>query len=280
METLIFVDGVTHTFVTFNNTTVLRFSSVATPERDTSAKVIKLPSIWLVTRRDGTPLFALRPLEGDKAFRVLTAETLYEERIQWFESLADNYREMLWINPECSAPTSTCGAAFKHFYWGDIINFSIVERMSLSFASRLPGDWKRSPVGGDSYLMVMVGGDIYWADAIGQIPFAVNTYRKYFQEVKDKDLAIIRTVKTGIEYGDGNPWMPRADSTNEYDNYMVLRGAVWAAENFIISVGRRDIEGFVPRSIEQTASQYVAVSDAYLRNACGAELVNKYGVWR
>jgi hypothetical protein len=280
METIVAVYGSSFTFVTDNESTTLRLTSVATPSSDTSPEIINLPSLWLITRGNGTPLFALSPTDGDKTFRVMTAEALYSERIQWFEPLADNYREVIWINPASEIPSSPAGAAFKHLVWKDIIEFSIVERMSISFISRFPGDWKVSSEGGDSYLMVLLEGAVYWADAVGQIPFAVNTFRKYFQEKGAKDAAIVKTVQVGIEYGDGNPLMPISDPTNEYDNFMVLRGAVWASENFSLDVTRNDVEGLVPRSIERVSSRYLAMSDARLRHSCDTASISEYGIWR
>jgi len=280
METIVTVYGSSLTFVTEDESTTLRLNSVATPDSDTSPEIINLPSLWLITRGNGTPLFALRPIEADKAFRVMTADILYSERIQWFEPLADNYREVIWVNPESELPNSIAGAAFKHLVWKNVIDFAIVERMSISFISRFPGDWKVSSGGGDSYLMVFLEGEIYWADAIGQIPFAVNTFRKYFQEIRAKDAAIVKTIQVGIEYGDGNPLMPVSDPTNEYDNFMVLRGAVWASENFSLDVTHQNVDGLVPRSIELVSSRYLSVSDARLKNSCDTTSLSKYGVWR
>lgn len=279
MEIYIAVDNVAYLFETHEGTTRLKLTSTTTPSTDTLQEQIRIPALWLVTRRDGVPLFASKPKVGDKPFRILSAESLYGERVQWFEPLADHYREFIWMNPESTTPSSVAGLAFRHLTWTQIIDFSIVERFSVSFASHLSGDWKRSSEGGDSYLMVLVDGDVYWADALGQIPFAVNTYRKYFAEGGSKDSAISQTVKTGIEYGDGNPLIPAADPTNEYDNYMVLRGARWASENFTLEVVHRVVDGFVPRTIEQIRTRYNSFSDIRLRTACDQESLTKYGVW-
>ena len=45
------------------------------------------------------------------------------------------------------------------------------------------GDWKKSSKGADGYLLVTVGEKSYWADAIGQIPFAVDTMRLYIKKI-------------------------------------------------------------------------------------------------
>jgi hypothetical protein len=273
------VNGAPYLFETDSGTTTLKLKSTTTPSNDKDHVELNVPSVWLITRGNGVPLFSLKPKAGDKPFRIMKAELLYAEKIQWFEPLADNYRELEWVNPEASTGGTPSGVAFKQFTWKQIIDFAIVDRPSISFASHLPGDWKRNSEGGDSYLMVMIEGKPYWADAVGQIPFAVDTYRKYFEEQKQKDSAIVTTVKTGIEYGDGNPLMPAADPTNEYDNYMVLRGSMWASENFSLITSKRVVEGFVPRTVDEVVTRFQPTTDARLRNPCDAASVGKYGVW-
>lgn len=92
--------------------------------------------------------------------------------------------------------------------------------------------------------------------------------------------AVVKTVDTGIAYGDGNPLMPHHDSTNEYDNYMVLRGALWASENFQLSKSRRAIEGNIGgRVLEQMTSVYDASSDRRLKDSIDSKSLAKYGVW-
>ena len=51
--------------------------------------------------------------------------------------------------------------------------------------------------------MVTVDGEPYWADAVGQIPFAVDCYTDYLKEKKDIVKAINCTAYKGEEYGSG-----------------------------------------------------------------------------
>ncbi|SIO92524.1 hypothetical protein [Vibrio spartinae] len=88
--------------------------------------------------------------------------------------------------------------------------------------------WKTVENGADGYLLSMVGDFPYWSDAIGQIPFAIDTYRleNDIQKVVDK----------GKEYGNGGIFFKEADNSNEYDNYLVLRGALFASQKYTYEI--------------------------------------------
>jgi len=101
VETIIVIDGTPYTFVTKDGATSLKIQSETTASKDVKPKLINLPIVWVVTRSNGVPLFALKPKLEDRVFRVLTAEKLYAEKIQWFEPLAHFYRELIWVNPNC-----------------------------------------------------------------------------------------------------------------------------------------------------------------------------------
>lgn len=279
LESTIEVDGEPHVFETIGGDTYLKKTHNTTPSEDQAAQMCTVPKVWVITRKRGVPLFALKPKQGDLPFRILSADALYAEKIQWFEPLAINYREIIWINPEALYPTTQAGEAFKHFTWQQIIEFAIVDRMSIMFSSYMPGDWKFVSAGGDRYLMVLVEGKPYWADAVGQIPFATDTFRLFYEKSADKDSAIIETINTGIKYGDGNPAKPEEDRSNKYDNYMVMRGAIWASENFQRITSKRVIHGHTPVVTDQTITKYMAVSDSRLRRAGNAGELAKYGVW-
>lgn len=69
-----------------------------TPENDSTPHDIKVPNVLIITRKNGEVLFVLRGADKDK-FSMLTAQTLYGKfQYQWFEPLADNYRELLFVN--------------------------------------------------------------------------------------------------------------------------------------------------------------------------------------
>lgn len=282
METTIVIGGVAHVFETSDGKTELKIKAETTPSKDKKPKVLPIPNVWLVTRGNGVPLFALEPAPTDIQFKILTADKLYEAKRQWFEPLADNYRKKIWINPESLSVGSESYSAYKHFTWAQLIKFAIVDRMSISFAPTMPGDWKHSPEGGAGFILVMIEGEPYWADGVGQIPFATDTYRLYLEETNQPEASILKTVDTGIKYGDGIPIFPKEDLTNEYDNYMVLRGALWASENFDVHVEKVRVfagrMGYREKIVTKTL--YRGASDQKLKSSITQESVSKYGVWK
>ncbi|MCJ8170458.1 hypothetical protein [Atopomonas sediminilitoris] len=280
METLITIDGASHTFETKHGKTELKVQSESTPSEDKKAPKVIVPNAWLVTRKNGFPLFAVRPKQDEKPFRIITADKLYAEKVQWFEPLADSYRELIWLHPDSSKPNSEAYSAYKHFTWKQIIDFSIVDRWSISFYSGQSGDWKQSEQGGDGYLMITVGGLPYWTDAIGQIPFAVDTFKMRCEELGDEDRAILATVKTGMEWGDGT-LLGEKDYNNSYDNFMVLRGALWASDNHqLIKIAKVVNHRGVVLKKTITTAQYVQSSMIKLEAPISAESYSKYGIWK
>ncbi|MDH1619943.1 hypothetical protein N5F07_02100 [Pseudomonas chengduensis] len=280
METIITLDGISHIFETKDGKTELKVLAESTPSEDKQPSQIPIPNVWLITRRNGYPLFAIRPEQDEPQFRVITADRLYSEKIQWFEPLADNYRELIWQHPHSATPGSEANSAYKHFTWQQIIEFAIVDRWSINFASGLSGDWKGSSAGGAGFLIVMVGGTPYWTDAIGQIPFAVDTFRKYLEELRSEPAAIRKTVQTGMKYGDGNPFAPGSDPSNEYDNYMVLRGALWASDNFNLVVTSSILH--TPnntRTIERASTVFQPGPLRHLQQSISAESLAAFGEW-
>ncbi|MDH1263870.1 hypothetical protein N5C28_13070 [Pseudomonas sp. GD03944] len=280
METIITLGGKPYTFETKEGVTALKQTSESTASTDTNNPTLNVPSAWLITRKNGAPLFAVKPNAGEPPFRVITADKLYSERIQWFEPLADNYRALIWTHPDSPAPSTDTYSAYKHFTWQNIIDFSKIDRPSISFYSGNQGDWKQAQDGGAGYLLVMIEGQPFWADAIGQIPFAVDTFKLKFERFKNKDRAITETVQTGINWGDGTLF-GSSDPSNEYDNYMVLRGALWASDNHRLTTEERQM--FTPgglTSIELTRATFTPTSDARLKASITNDSVSAYGVWK
>jgi hypothetical protein len=91
------------------------------------------------------------------------------------------------------------------------------------------GDWKASKEGGDGFLLVTVDGMPYWGDAVGQIPFAADKVTDLIEDGTSMTYAIKNTIQTGQKYGDGKIIGGKSDYSNSYDNYMILRGAMWGA---------------------------------------------------
>ncbi|BBN65837.1 MULTISPECIES: hypothetical protein [Pseudomonas] len=282
METVIKVDEVSYTFVTIDGATVLKLESVTTASDDIVPHELGLPEAWVVTRSNGVPLFALRPSSCDKPFRILTAEKLYAEAIQWFEPLADKYKELIWINAKSRFEGSEVYSAYKHHTWQSIIDFAIVDRSSVMFYNHLPGDWKRQSDGGDGYLLTLVEGSPYWTDGIGQIPFAVDTFRMYWQEALEIDTAVRKTGVTGLNWADGSLGGSDKGSENVYDNFMIIRACLWASENFVLvpkgvnSVGEKS----VPDAAPPMKTVFAASSNERLKMAVTADALAKYKTWK
>lgn len=220
-ESIHIINGNAYTFTTEANKTYLTFKSTSRPATENHVENCTLPGCKIVTRSNGDILFALALKKGtDEKFEILTAQQLYDIYAwQWFEPLADNYHELVYL----SASPETY-PAYKHFSWQDIVAFAEVDRPAYQYRPKSDGDWKASQQGGAKYLMVMIDNYPYWTDAIGQIPFAVDTYRLYHN--------IPDTVSTGITWGSGKYYDPD-DVSNSYDNYFVLRAALYASQRFL-----------------------------------------------
>jgi len=105
---------------------------------------------------------------------------------------------------------------------------TIGDRWMSSYRPRGSGDWKADGNPGDGYLLSTVDDTPYWTDAIGQIPFAANKYRNEIGKKKSTvSGSILNTLKAGQKYGDGKLINPEADHSSGYDNFMILRGALW-----------------------------------------------------
>lgn len=281
METIIEVDGVPYTFVTEDGTTALKRDSKTTASDDTDPENLSLPEVWLITRSNGVPLFAVRPDDGDKPFRIIKAETLYAEAIQWFEPLADFYRERVWVNPESSVEGSEAFGAYKQHTWQSIIDFAIVDRGSLMYYRNMPGDWKKQKDGGSGFLLCLVEGDPYWTDGLGQIPFAVDTFRMYWQETNDIDSAVRKTGVTGLEWADGSLGGKDDGSENVYDNFIILRASLWASKNFRRVAGTKSFGGLrgAGGDVPEVSTVFEPVSVDLLKTSITADVLEKYKTW-
>ena len=129
----------------------------------------------------------------------------------------------------------------KHFTWDDIVMFGEKNRPSFYYLSGFPGDWKNSRKGADGFFLVTVNGFPYWSDAIGQIPFALDTFRSFLlASPSDSQKAAKKTLNAGQKYGDGR-LNGFADFSNSYDNDMIKRAVWWAKQRY--SVYRVDYDG-------------------------------------
>ena len=160
----------------------------------------------------------------------ITAKDLYKKGIQWFESSADNYMRLLSVSANIKESDS-----FGHFTWDDIISFAEIDRPMWCYGNNGSGDWKAQGKPGNGYLMVEVDGIPYWTDAIGQIPFALNSYRNIFKKSKNSEIAAGETIESGKVFGNGkllNIIFPSPDNSNNYDNAMIKRVTEWAKKRY------------------------------------------------
>lgn len=225
----IIINGVAYQFETRENKTELVYDIELTDSKNDDSANLLIPSILVVTRSSGEILFILECSEGE-SFEILPALSLYERKIQWFEPLADNYRKLLYVNNN-----NYVKAAYKLFTWNDIYEFSLIDRSSFAYRKRGSGDWKYVDDGANGYLLSLIDGVPYWSDAVGQIPFAIDTYRllKNKQSVQflggvfaeGEFSAAIKSLITG-----------ELDKTNSWDNYFVLRGVLFAEKKFTYKV--------------------------------------------
>lgn len=177
----------------------------------------------VVTADDGTTLFTLD--DGKKEITKMTAKELYKKGTQWFEPLADNYMPLKSISKGASSNK------LRHFTKGQIESFSNIDRWMSSYRTGGSGDWKASKAGANGFLLVTIEGMPYWADAVGQIPFATNKSKDEKAKGWDNYTSTVTTVRTGQEFGDGSIFGGVSDFSNSYDNYMILRGALYGTEN-------------------------------------------------
>ncbi|HIF9104015.1 TPA: hypothetical protein ACX6QA_000925 [Photobacterium damselae] len=223
------INGVIYLFETKNNKTELVYDVELTDSRNDDPINIVIPNVLVITRSSGEILFILE-CSSDEEFKILSASELYDRKIQWFEPLADNYRKLLYVNS-----SEYIKSAYKVFSWNDIYEFSLIDRSSVSYRTRGSGDWKYVKDGADQYLLSLIDGVPYWSDAIGQIPYAIDTYRlfknkntvKFFGGVfaQGDFKEAIKSLITG-----------ELDETNTWDNYFVLRGSLFAEKKFLYEV--------------------------------------------
>ena len=183
-----------------------------------------------VISKDNKFLFSLS--DGTRTNTKLTTQKLYDKGIQWFAPSADNYMELININPSIKKLNG-----IKHFSWDDIVQFGEIDRDMFSYRTGGSGDWKADGKPGDGYLLVTVGGFPYWADAIGQIPFALNNYRDNLKAFANHNAAAKETIRIGMKFGSGNilrSILGHSDYSNSYDNEMIRRAVQWSRQRYKI----------------------------------------------
>ena len=174
----------------------------------------------------------------------LAVRQLYDKKIQWFESSADNYHKLVDVNPDLRDKKRCQELGVLYFDWKDIVKFAEVDRMSISYQSDGSGDWKKSPKGAKGFILVSMEGIPYWADAVGQIPYAIGVYRNLLSGISTSiDEAREKVIYYGYCFHDGNAIdgmlrasglseIPKEATINDYDNTMILRGVNFAQRKY------------------------------------------------
>ena len=112
----------------------------------------------------------------------------------------------------------------------------------------------------------------YWTDAVGQIPFAVDTYRTY--------KSVTEVVDIGIKWGPGTPWGRVSgdfDFTNTYDNYFILRGALYAEKKYTYTLLKNETGAYPTVRIIEHVS--VINSHELAKHITQVE-AKKYATWK
>jgi hypothetical protein len=185
----------------------------------------RAPQDIIVTTNGGKELFRLD--DGKTEITRMTARQIYDRGIQWFESTADNYMPLI-----SKAKGLSTFSELKHFSWNEVAEFAKTDRWMLSYGSGFSGDWKADGKPGGGYLMVTVGGEPYWTDAVGQIPFAVDKFTDELESTGNAGTARQKTIEAGQTFGDGNVVGGESDNTNSYDNAMIKRAINWAEKRY------------------------------------------------
>lgn len=180
-----------------------------------------------VVTSKGKELFRLD--DGKSETTELTARQLYGRGIQWFEPSAENYMALI-----STADGLNTFSELKHFTWDEVVEFAEIDRWMFSYRQGGSGDWKADGKPGDGYLLVTVGGQPYWADAIGQIPFTIDKFTDELESTGDVDLSRLRTIESGQKYGEGYLFGGEPDKSNTYDNAMIKRAINWAGKRYNI----------------------------------------------
>ena len=181
-----------------------------------------------VTTNDGDFLFNLD--DGSKEVTTSTAKDLYDQGTQWFEPNADNYMPLISMAENLSESSS-----LKHFSWEAIAKFAEAKFANIQFVQGGEADWKRHKNGADKYFLVTVDGKPYWADAVGNMIFGVWAFKETG--------SVNKTTLLGFIYDDGSAFNAFDNGknisekiNNHYDIYSVVRGALFANQNYI-SIG-------------------------------------------
>ena len=228
-------------------------------------------NITKINNKEGIHLFSIERKDIKKC-KLSTRELYAIKGIQWFEASADNYHKLLYVNEKLKDRKECQKLGVLYFTWKEVVEFA--ESMSpninytdnkkdekfinyaILYARKNKGDWKEVDDGAKGYLLVSMEGIPYWADAVGQIPYAINIYKGFLHLKQNKVKAKNATINVGYAFSEGKIgqiWTfynnfidnlcfkddiydetlnPPTDK-NSYDNKMILRGINYGINPYI-----------------------------------------------
>ena len=217
------------------------------PKKPATSKSTEPQPERIVVNDKRSLLFALSRHDGESD--TVTVRQLYQEKIQWFEPHADNYRRLIRISDNLQSSPSAI-----HFTWQQVAEFAEKDRWMISYRSGGSGDWKQANDGGRGYLLSTISGVPYWTDGVGQIPFAVNAYNNFYKRSGNSDYAAYSTISAGKDHGGGQVFGGESDTSNTYDNLMVIRAVYWATKRSQLDEnGKLERTDFSPEKLGENA---------------------------
>lgn len=158
----------------------------------------------------------------------MTVSQLYDKGIQWFEPLAKNYIPLKSTETELQRSSGVLHTSFKKIVdWTTESN-----KGAITYSGVFGTDWKGSSTGGNGFKLAEINGMPYWTDALGQIPFAIDSYEYYLRSSygnteNGNPTPDYWTVQTGVDFSNGLPYV-ESDHSTSYDNLMIIRATEWA----------------------------------------------------
>ena len=212
-----------------------------------------------IFNKEGIYLFSIE--RKDRTETKLNTKELYDiGGIQWFESGAENYHKLIDVNPDLKDKEKCEGLGVLYFTWREVVEFAhenngdlhwydilFMTSMSnkLNYARNMPYDWKQSPKGANGFILVSMEGIPYWADAVGQIPYAIGVYRNALQDISiSLGSAKQKVIDNKYDFYDGSVLkgllrkmgilsIPQDELADNYDNKMVDRGLKFAQRKYM-----------------------------------------------
>lgn len=205
-----------------------------------------------IFNKEGIYLFSIE--RKDRTETKLSTEELYGiSGIQWFESGAENYHKLIDVNPDLKDKEKCEGLGVLYFTWREVVEFADSMAPNIDFSDKnkdeklinyatiyfggKKGDWKKAENGAKGYRLVSMEGIPYWADAVGQLPYAINIYRGFLQLTHNKAKAKNATINMGYAFHRGR----EEGITIAYNKQWISREIGFLTEEIPAFLGVKDI---------------------------------------